>query len=509
MPRQERVTQGECDCPDCAAGAAVDATDVFRRLLEDAAGLTELEYALDAEAAGAAFLAVLPADDVKLQAILNKIVPMVESRPGAGALALMRVLGSVACGVRPRVATVASAAADRMAKAGVSEPRWAAEVAEPVEVSDCARLHDGSGVLTFLSATFQRAGREHSFVVIVEQTHCGAAADIIVTGDQQLPGLTNSIRNSVLGGRTLGRQELTPAEFRWYAEDALDSRAVHDEEDPGGAPERFAEDGTGGPPYVVLAQLLRARLACLPKPTKPAGEHGHEERGTGLPALLEAFERLLGPSPAGFSVGFDDLGLGRPEVTLPAKRGKKDGPAPVYQLKVGLRGAKPPIWRRLLVPADFLLAELHEVIQVAFGWHGYHMHVFETPYGEFGTSDSDLGHRPDGSVTLEQVAQGANVKIRYTYDFGDDWEHEILVEKVLDGDPGMPALPWCTGGRRAAPPEDCGGIWGYADLLDALDDPTRADHEEKQEWLGLADLSEFDPAAFDIADVNEALTRVR
>ena len=183
--------------------------------------LTELEYALDAEAAGAAFLAVLPADDAKLQAILNKIVPMVESRPGAGALALMRVLGSVACGVRPRVATVASAVADRMAKAGVSEPRWAAEVAEPVEVSDCARLYDGSGVLTFLSATFQRAGREHSFVVIVEQTHCGAAADIIVTGDQQLPGLMNSIRNSVLGGRTLGRQELTPAEFRWYAEDAL------------------------------------------------------------------------------------------------------------------------------------------------------------------------------------------------------------------------------------------------------------------------------------------------
>lgn len=122
------------------------------------------------------------------------------------------------------------------------------------------------------------------------------------------------------------------------------------------------------------------------------------------------------------------------------------------------------------------------------------------PYGEFGTSDSDLGHRPDGSVTLEQVAQGANVKIRYIYDFGDDWEHEILVEKVLDGNPGVPALPWCTGGRRAAPPEDCGGIWGHADLLDALDDPTRADHKEKLEWLGLADLSEFDPAAFDIAD---------
>ena len=189
-----------------------------------------------------------------------------------------------------------------------------------------------------------------------------------------------------------------------------------------------------------------------------------------MPALLEGFERLLGPSPAGFSVGFDGLGLGRPEVTLPAKRGKKDGPAPVYQLKVGLRGAKPPIWRRLLVPADFLLAELHVVIQVAFGWHGYHMHVFETPYGEFGTSDSDLGHRPDGSVTLEQVAQGANVKIRYTYDFGDDWEHEILVEKVLDGTGVCAPVVhrWSSGGAA-------GGLRWHLGLCGSAGRPRRSD----------------------------------
>ena len=382
-------------------------------------------------------------------------------------------------------------------------PAWARELEQPLRADRFTRLYDAKGTMSALAGVFGRAGASmRSWWRWITKTVALPRRSSSWTSPICRRGSRTYRDSGRRDGLTIKIEALGAPEFRWYAEDALDSRAVHDEEDPSGAPERFAEDGTGGPPYVVLAQLLRARLACLPKPTKPAGEHGHEERGTGLPALLEAFERLLGPSPAGFSVGFDGLGLGRPEVTLPAKRGKKDGPAPVYQLKVGLRGAKPPIWRRLLVPADFLLAELHEVIQVAFGWHGYHMHVFETPYGEFGTSDSDLGHRPDGSVTLEQVAQGANVKIRYTYDFGDDWEHEILVEKVLDGDPGVPALPWCTGGRRAAPPEDCGGIWGYADLLDVLDDPTRADHEEKQEWLGLADLSEFDPAAFDMEAVN-------
>ena len=174
-----------------------------------------------------------------------------------------------------------------------------------------------------------------------------------------------------------------------------------------------------------------------------------------------------------------------------------------------MRGAKPPIWRRLLVPADFLLAELHVVIQVAFGWHGYHMHVFETPYGEFG--HVRLGPRaPAGRVGHAGAGRpGGQREDPLPNDFGDDWEHEILVEKVLDGTRGCPrsrGAPVVVGRRRR---RTAGGIWGYADLLDALDDPTRADHEEKQEWLGLADLSEFDPAAFDIADVNEALTRVR
>jgi Plasmid pRiA4b ORF-3-like protein len=100
---------------------------------------------------------------------------------------------------------------------------------------------------------------------------------------------------------------------------------------------------------------------------------------------------------------------------------KSNGPAPVYQIKVSLRGAKPPIWRRLLVPGDITLNRLHQTILAVFGWHGGHLHVFDTVYGQFGRADRDLGHRSDGPVTLEQVAPAVKDKLRYTYDFGDDW----------------------------------------------------------------------------------------
>jgi hypothetical protein len=94
----------------------------------------------------------------------------------------------------------------------------------------------------------------------------------------------------------------------------------------------------------------------------------------------------------------------------------------------------------------------------AFAWDGSHLHVFQTPYGEFGIADAELGHRAEAPVTLEQVAPTVRSAIRYTYDFGDDWEHDVVVEKVLNRDSTL-SYPRCTGGRGAAPPEDCGGIW--------------------------------------------------
>jgi hypothetical protein len=176
----------------------------------------------------------------------------------------------------------------------------------------------------------------------------------------------------------------------------------------------------------------------------------------------------------------------------------------VHRIKVTLRGARPPIWRRLEVPSAVTLQQLHRVIQEAFGWYGYHLWVFETQLGEFGIPDPELGHRSAASKKLREVGPQAGDRVRYTYDFGDDWEHDILVESVHAATPGT-AYPRCITGRRACPPEDCGGIWGYEELLQILADPTDDEHQDRLEWLGLETADQFDPAAFDLAQINTAL----
>ncbi len=140
----------------------------------------------------------------------------------------------------------------------------------------------------------------------------------------------------------------------------------------------------------------------------------------------------------------------------------------VHRVKVGLYGSKPPIWRRIEIPSSTPLDVLHEILQVAFGWYGLHLHLFETVYGQFGLPDEeddwDLGlsapRRDEGSAVLGQVAAAEKAKVVYTYDFGDDWRHDIVVEAILPAEPGV-AYPRCTGGRRPAPPEDCGGTWAW------------------------------------------------
>jgi hypothetical protein len=201
------------------------------------------------------------------------------------------------------------------------------------------------------------------------------------------------------------------------------------------------------PGYPAMAALLRARMRTLPAPSKAPAAHADQDDQDGLTP-----REMLALLARGGSAGFGPAAiLPRSLPTaraLPAKRTKSDQPAPIYQLKVGLRGATPPIWRRVEVPADISLARLHRIIQVAFAWHGSHLHVFQTPYGEFGIADAELGHRAEAPVTLEQVAPTVRSAIRYTYDFGDDWEHDVLVEKVLNRD-STASCPRCTGGRRA------------------------------------------------------------
>lgn len=177
----------------------------------------------------------------------------------------------------------------------------------------------------------------------------------------------------------------------------------------------------------------------------------------------------------------------------------------VHKIKTTLRDSRPPIWRRPEVPSGITLRELHDVIQAAFGWEDYHMWAFDSGRDRYGIADRDLGIRSAASKRLGQVAPHTGDRLRYTYDFGDGWEHDILVEDVTAPKAGT-VSPRCLTGRRACPPEDCGGIWGYDHLLEILADPHHEDHEDRLEWLGLDSAGQFDPAAFDAARVNSALS---
>ncbi len=173
----------------------------------------------------------------------------------------------------------------------------------------------------------------------------------------------------------------------------------------------------------------------------------------------------------------------------------------IFRLKLTLAGIEPGIWRRIHVPGGMTLRELHEVIQVAMGWESEHLHSFTIDGETYGRPDAFTRTKNDAGVAVEVVVEKGR-RFVYTYDFGDSWQHEIVVEDLVEDDGGQ--LPACTGGKRACPPEDCGGVWGYEKVLAAVKDPNRPDHAERLEWLG----DGFDPEAFDVEQVNRQLARL-
>ena len=240
----------------------------------------------------------------------------------------------------------------------------------------------------------------------------------------------------------------------------------------------------------------------------------------------------------------------------------------VMQVRVSLQGSKPPIWRRVAAPSDITLGTLHEVIQITMGWTNSHMHHFilrskrpkpkprkslpptgpserkeiilpdgrrgvtftitpapnlpgatpaqpsdrasanhdryfitkTSPWGD----PNELPGEDEDAITLGELCPKVKDKLIYEYDFGDGWEHLIEVQKIFDPEPGV-EYPVCLAGKEACPPEDCGGIWGYYDLLDAVADPDNEEHDELSEWLG----PEFDPHRFDLEEVNVVLSQWR
>jgi hypothetical protein len=177
----------------------------------------------------------------------------------------------------------------------------------------------------------------------------------------------------------------------------------------------------------------------------------------------------------------------------------------VLQLKIVLLHIKPPIWRRVLVPDNYKLGDLHAIIQTAMGWNDSHMHAFRIDGREYASGKAcemgDMGMENEDKVALSRAIARSTKGFVYEYDFGDSWMHEIVVEKILPLDPAI-RYPLCLAGARACPPEDCGSVPGYYEILRALRSPRTQEHRELLEWLGEG----YDPNRFDVERANRWLT---
>lgn len=179
----------------------------------------------------------------------------------------------------------------------------------------------------------------------------------------------------------------------------------------------------------------------------------------------------------------------------------------IYQLKIALDEFVPIVWRRVFVPSNMHLLQIHTVIQIAMGWDDHHLHQFKKgkerfTLPEFEEGFHDLPFRDETEVTIADVLKKKGQKLSYEYDYGDNWLHTLTLESIKKFDPYAP-LPYCFEGANACPPENCGGTWGYGNFLQAIHDPTHERHEELLQWVG----GHFDSRAFDIDLVNKQLGR--
>jgi hypothetical protein len=175
----------------------------------------------------------------------------------------------------------------------------------------------------------------------------------------------------------------------------------------------------------------------------------------------------------------------------------------IYQLKVNLKGAKPPIWRRFLVHSTVRLDQLHHILQDVMGWEDVHLHQFNVNGRNIGipNPDWDLEDVIDEiSITLGEVLKNEKSTMTYEYDFGDDWEHIITLEKILPFSTTTP-LPICIKAIGACPPEDIGGLWGYYEFLEIMKDKNHPEYENYAEWIG----GDFDPDFGNLDLINEVL----
>ena len=178
---------------------------------------------------------------------------------------------------------------------------------------------------------------------------------------------------------------------------------------------------------------------------------------------------------------------------------------PIYQIKITLKYSKPNIWRRIEVPSNISFLQLHHCIQEAMGWYNCHLFHFKIkenipwqvdiiiamPYDDDFNFDGD--YKADETL-INKFLKAEKDKLTYEYDFGDGWEHDIVLEKILQAQPDL-AYPRLTAGKCACPPEDCGGIGGYYEMVEAINNTKHPDHDDMVEW---ASIDEWDVKEFDL-----------
>jgi len=184
------------------------------------------------------------------------------------------------------------------------------------------------------------------------------------------------------------------------------------------------------------------------------------------------------------------------------ERKKTSGIESVYELKVTLVHSRPPIWRRFQVESAVTLQKMHLILQIVMGWTDSHMHGFRVPQpGQRGARRRFLPieDADEKATRLANLLRRPKDRLVYEYDFGDGWEHELVLEAVVPRS-ATARYPIVLAGRGACPPDDVGGIPGYCHFLEAIKDPKHPDHEDMVEWGG----ENFDPGRFDVQAVNRA-----
>ncbi|MBE0602189.1 MAG: plasmid pRiA4b ORF-3 family protein [Deltaproteobacteria bacterium] len=175
-----------------------------------------------------------------------------------------------------------------------------------------------------------------------------------------------------------------------------------------------------------------------------------------------------------------------------------------FRLRIELKEVLPPVWRRFLVPGSITLPGLHRVIQAVMGWENCHLHLFRFGNKEYGIPDPEFPSemRNERGRRLHEFLRNEGETFGYEYDFGDSWEHDLVVERIVTGAEAGDTR--CMEGERACPAEDVGGPPGYMDYLEALRDPSHPDHEEMVMWRGTS----FDPERFNLERINRRLSQL-